>query len=237
MPPIVKPYIKIPTIGIVLKLILFVPYLGYAQYKGGYNNGTSMAFASAQSLSTLFPQFLGGIDDGFSSVTVTSQYLALPAFMPMYAGGISDGFTVGTASSQTLRSLLPMYIGGSDDGYAFSVASNQLLGFEIIIPPTGPRPGPGHEPPPIESSSEQSEMRIFSYPNPVSDEFRIEKGASKNHEVVTATFTDLHGQVIAEKILYSSAIFDVRDLAQGLYLITLSSTQGIIGTIKIQVIH
>jgi hypothetical protein len=88
-----------------------------AQYKGGNNDGFSLATVSNQNA---IPNiYTGGINDGFSLATVSSQN-AIPN---IYTGGINDGFSLATVSSQ--NALPGIYTGGINDGFSLATVSSQ----------------------------------------------------------------------------------------------------------------
>jgi hypothetical protein len=102
---------------LLLVSLLFCSVKNFAQYKGGSNDGTSLAESINQN--TLPAIYSGGINDGVALNVVTNQN----PITNIYTGGINDGVAISTTlNSNPLPSI---YSGGINDGVALDIVTNQ----------------------------------------------------------------------------------------------------------------
>jgi hypothetical protein len=101
-----------------LSILFFICSIkGFAQYKGGSNDGTALATATNQNA---IPNiYSGGINDGVALNVVTNQN----PITNIYTGGINDGVALNVVTNQ--NPITNIYTGGINDGVALNVVTNQ----------------------------------------------------------------------------------------------------------------
>jgi hypothetical protein len=100
-----------------LIVLLFLSNIVYAQFKGGIDDGSSFNSTSSQNLTPNI--FKGGVNDGTSSILGLNQN----SQPNIYTGGVNDGIS---SINANLQNPLPgIYSGGINDGIASINISNQ----------------------------------------------------------------------------------------------------------------
>ena len=85
-------------------------------------------------------------------------------------------------------------------------------------------------------NSEALQWNIFAYPNPVADEFVLNiEGARMDKTEVR--LTDVNGKTWLRQPAESKVTVNVRDLASGVYFLTVSNGSNIVQTLRIIVTH
>ena len=103
--------------GLLIILFVVCSLGGFAQYKGGNNDGVSLAVATNQN--ALPGIYAGGANDGFA-LAITLNSNPLPS---IYSGGINDGVAFNAVTNQ--NPLTNIYTGGINDGVTFNAVTNQ----------------------------------------------------------------------------------------------------------------
>ncbi|WGK65414.1 T9SS type A sorting domain-containing protein [Croceiramulus getboli] len=171
-------------------------------YSGGNGDGHDKKAIQVFIAGQLATYFGGGEGDG-ASTFVASDFLITGMMTMLYEGGLGDGHAAELSAENFLSGLmLTLYQGGIGDGSA-SWSSETALTLDV--------------------AEALIQLDLVLYPNPASDLVLVE--VPNNEPIIELRLYDAVGREVPIKI-DDNNIIKVSSLADGLYLVHMTTAQG-----------